>query len=386
MSNVLSYNYIELEQPVGTIYMGKLNAEDIYSISKSYVRTENEIYGIQRRKNLDRIKDISTYCMDPDAIFPTPIILSGNSKYVSFDIEKQMIHINLDLINQDNYKFSIVDGQHRLEGIHLSGQEKRFVLPIMLTLDTTPEQDAYLFSVINGNQKSVSKSLVFDLFSLSKERTIQKVCNYLVKQLNSDLDSTQFRKIKMLGVRTEESPNALVSQATVVRNLMPYFTKNVEKDNLQLKLGNELESLNPKIYIFRDYYKNQKDEIIYKILLNYFNAIVKAEKECFDEKTINFLQKTIGYTTKIQLIRPLYLKGLSLKELTEGYFESELITIFQNYNKLFTNKKIYEDYGSSDNGARKLYLDFINAWLNHDVVNIDYISEADKKRIDLFES
>ncbi|MGQ0517125.1 hypothetical protein ACT453_43110, partial [Bacillus sp. D-CC] len=63
----------------------------------------------------------------------------------------------------------------------------------MLILDTTPEQDAYLFSIINGNQKPVSKSLVLDLFSLSNGRTVQKVCNYLVKQLNSDSESALFR-------------------------------------------------------------------------------------------------------------------------------------------------------------------------------------------------
>ncbi|MGQ0516110.1 hypothetical protein ACT453_33740, partial [Bacillus sp. D-CC] len=81
--------------------MGKLRASDVYSISYSRVRTESDIYGIQRVRNEDRIKDIAAYCQDPDAIFPTPVILSGDSKYVEFDIEKQLIHINMNLLKED---------------------------------------------------------------------------------------------------------------------------------------------------------------------------------------------------------------------------------------------------------------------------------------------
>ncbi|WP_440604414.1 DGQHR domain-containing protein [Bacillus sp. GB_SG_008] len=382
----LSYKFIEIEQPVGTIYMGKLNARDIYSISYSRVRTESDIYGIQRTRNEDRIKAIATYCQDPDAIFPTPVILSGDSKYIDFDLEKEVININMQLLKEDEYKFSIVDGQHRLEGIHRSGYEEKFTLPIMLILDTTPEQDAYLFSIINGNQKPVSKSLVLDLFSLSTGRTVQKVCNYLVKQLNSDLDSALFRKIKMLGIKTLETPDATVSQATLSRNLMKYFTNNVEKDNLAFKFDEKLESLNREIYIFREYLDNNEDEIIYRILFNYFNAIDKAEQKMLDDESINFLQKTIGYTTKIQLLRPLYLKGLNKKSLTKEYFINELVLIFESYKSKFSNKKIYGDYGSSDSGARKLYLDYISSWMMSDKDNINYITQADQKALGLKDS
>ncbi|MGH1054560.1 DGQHR domain-containing protein [Bacillus tropicus] len=376
----LSFSFIEMEQPVGTIYMGKLRASDVYSISYSRVRTESDIYGIQRVRNEDRIKDIAAYCQDPDAIFPTPVILSGDSKYVEFDIEKQLIHINMNLLKEDAYKFSIVDGQHRLEGIHRSDYEERFTLPIMLILDTTPEQDAYLFSIINGNQKPVSKSLVLDLFSLSNGRTVQKVCNYLVKQLNSDSESALFRKVKMLGIKTLKSPDATVSQATISRNLMKYFTNNVEKDNLALKLNGKLDQLDYESYIFREYFENKQDEIIYKILFNYFNAVAMVEQLELDETSIGFLQKTIGYTAKIQLLRPLYLKGLAKKSLTKDYFANEIELILKNYKQSFPDKNIYKNYGSSDSGARKLYLDFIYSWLNVEENSL-YITKADKKAL-----
>ncbi|WP_246943455.1 DGQHR domain-containing protein [Bacillus pinisoli] len=382
----LSYKYIEIEQPIGTIYIGKLNAEDIYSISYSRIRTEYED-GIQRVRNEDRVKAIANYCKDPDAIFPTPIILSGDSKYVEFDLINQTINLNLHLLSKDNYRFSIVDGQHRIEGIHRSGFENRFILPIMLILDTTPEQDAYLFSVINGNQKPVSKSQVLDLFSLSSERTVQKVCNYLVKQLNSDSDSALYRKIKMLGIKDEVSPKATVSQATIIKNLIKYISRNVEKDNLDIKLKQKLEILDPNTFIFRDYFIREEDDVIYRVLLNYFNAIYIVENNLFnnkliDEKTINFLNKTVGYTTKIQLLRPLYLKGLGNKSLKVEYFESELDMVFEKYNELYPNLKISDNYGSSESGAKELYLDLINCWVLSNEENKRYLSKTEIEKID----
>lgn len=377
----LSYQFIEIEQPIGTIYMGKLNAGDIYSISYSRVRDGKDRTAIQRIKNGERVKAIATYCNDPDAIFPTPIILSGDSSYVDFDFTDKTIHINVDKLKANNYKFSIVDGQHRLEGIHQSGYENRFILPIMLILDTTPEQDAYLFSVINGNQKPVSKSLVLDLFDLSSERTVQKVCNYLVKQLNSDPDSALYRRIKMLGIKSDDAPDATVSQATIIRNLMGYFSKDINKDNLALKQGHVLESLDLNKYIFREYFESEADEVIYKILYNFFNAISVVESKIQDEKTINFLQKTIGYTVKIQLLRPLFLKGYKNRSLKESFFIQEIEEIFTRYITNFPNKKVYENYGSSDGGARKLYFDYIFSWTKNDENNLNFINDSEKNRI-----
>ncbi|MGQ0517030.1 hypothetical protein ACT453_42205, partial [Bacillus sp. D-CC] len=64
----------------------------------------------------------------------------------------------------------------------------------------------------------------------------------------------------MLGIKTLKSPDATVSQATISRNLMKYFTNNVEKDNLALKLNGKLDQLDYESYIFREYFENKQDE------------------------------------------------------------------------------------------------------------------------------
>ena len=68
-----------------------------------------------------RAKEISKYCEDPDAAFPTPIILAvteADIKSISpIDGLKDIYMITFD----DSYAFAeILDGQHRVEGIKLA--------------------------------------------------------------------------------------------------------------------------------------------------------------------------------------------------------------------------------------------------------------------------
>lgn len=379
MSETLEFNFIEIEQPVGIMYMGKLSADNIFKISRSNIRTYENQNGIQRHRNEERVRAIAKYCEDSDAIFPTPIILSGDSDYITLD--NNTLIIEIEKIIEDKKYLSIVDGQHRIEGIYRSGRSSKFILPVMLILDTTAEQDAYLFSVINGNQQPVSKSLVYDLFNLSSHRTIEKVCNYLVKQLNSDDKSAIKNRIKMLGIKTDDTPNATVSQATIIRNLISYFSNNVNNDNIRLKRGEELEDMDEDVFIFRSFFKNKKDAVIYKILLNYFNAVTFQEEQIFDKESVNYLQKTIGYTAKVFLLRPLYLKGRDNKKLTEDYFKNELEKIFIFYKNRENSSISSKKYSSSDSGAKELYRGFLKYWVMIDEENKKYVNDKELEKI-----
>ena len=84
----LTFEFIKFEQPAGEMYMGVLLASEIYQIAKvnrladAYKREESESDRYtQRELTRRRIAEISKYAESNDAIFPTPIILSGDSKY-----------------------------------------------------------------------------------------------------------------------------------------------------------------------------------------------------------------------------------------------------------------------------------------------------------------
>ena len=65
---------IEINQPIGSFYIGKMSSTDIITISK--VSQRDSIGGHQRQLKNASAKEIATYCTDPDATFPTPVILA----------------------------------------------------------------------------------------------------------------------------------------------------------------------------------------------------------------------------------------------------------------------------------------------------------------------
>ena len=88
---------IEINQPIGTFYIGKMSSTDVINISK--VSQRDSMGGHQRQLKNVRAKEIATYCTDPDATFPTPVILavseddfipvrSDNSDFVSFEYDE----------------------------------------------------------------------------------------------------------------------------------------------------------------------------------------------------------------------------------------------------------------------------------------------------------
>ena len=77
-------NYIEINQPIGSFYLGKANSDDL--LEYFFVNRREQNVGIQRDTSQKRIEEISLYCQDPDATFPTPIIIAVDSSEVNIDL------------------------------------------------------------------------------------------------------------------------------------------------------------------------------------------------------------------------------------------------------------------------------------------------------------
>jgi DGQHR domain-containing protein len=378
---MIEFNYFLIEQPIGTLYLGALNAKDIYAIAESKTRTAYNQRGIQRHLDLFRIKKISEYAESPDAIFPTAIVLSGASKYIEFSKDGLFL-IDDERINNDNNFFSIIDGQHRLEGINEAGRLEDFTLPVVITLDTTLEQDAEIFVTINGNQRPVSKSLIYDLFGLSSKRTVERTCHTIIKSLNKDQDSKIRHKVKMLGYRDENSKSATVSQATMVDSLMRLITNNSARDNKSLNNDYPLAQLDVDKYIFRDYFIREQDEVIYKILKNYFNAWtdvrgIVSEDTGYD---LPFMEKSIGYMASFYLLRAVYLKGIIDEKATEEYYRKTIFKIVEFYVAKFAYKFNESGFGysTSESGAKALFIDMVEAALESGVFNAEFVGRYAK--------
>lgn len=314
----MKFNFFTMDQPAGRFYILKINADILIPISQSDRRSPYNSTGIQRKLNTDRVKEIAKYCDSITAMFPTPIILSAESKYFTFysdqdekmdytNIESGFLEIDVDNIIKDEKFFSIVDGQHRLAGIEKSGLSKEFDLLVMFVFDTQAYQDAEIFSTINRNQKQVSKSLVYDLYGLTNEVTVEKFSHEIVKTLNELEYSLLKGRIKMLGYKTDNfnEIKQYISQAAIIDELIPMISKDVVGDNKLIRDGKAIN--NPdgdeKLILRKYFYEDNLYEV--KIMLvGFYNAWIETLKEFFHEDSIIF--KTVGFIASLDVFRYLY--------------------------------------------------------------------------------
>ena len=374
-------NYIKLKQPVGDMFLVKMKATQVASIAASKTRKSyNDSSGIQRKLDPHRIKSIAEFCKTKNAMFPTPLILSASSDY--FVINEEENTLTIPTISEDENKFcSIVDGQHRLEGLKESGVIDNFELLVSFVFDTDPSRDAFLFSIINGNQKPVSRSLIYDLYGLSRSRTVEKTCNKIMRALNGedfDIKSELSGKIKMLGYKDEFSQNGIVSQAAMIKNLMKLITDKSERDNIDIEFGRELEQLDSRKYIFRKNFVEGNDELIIQENIDFFNAWMKKlkeEKERYDLNEYELFEKTIGFSVSYRIFLILYLSWEDSRKYTfrdiedlhlrKTYYSTEsrkdfynliLSDMFANFFRLKLDNNVYS---SSESGVNDLEVDLV---------------------------
>lgn len=383
----MKFNFITIDQPAGRFYVSKINANILIPISQSDTRTPYNSTGIQRKLNMSRVKEIAKYCEEKSAMFPTPIILSADSNYFNFysesntkmeytNIESGFLEIDDGKIIQDKKFLSIVDGQHRLSGIDESGMAQEFDLLVMFVFDTEAYQDAEIFSIINRNQKQVSKSLVYDLYGLTDEMTVEKFSHEIVQALNSVEISVLKGRIKMLGYKTDsfnedgKSIKQYVSQATLVDELIPMISKNIAQDNGLIKNGQAIQNINDGKLILRKYFYDDNLYDIQAKLIGFYNAWIEIIRKHFKEDTIIF--KTIGFIASLYIFKLLF----SRLKNDENIVDHTWVGVNMNSEDSYINKELINKYkvqfmglieelkfdsidinsiSSSRSGAKKIY-------------------------------
>ena len=383
----MKFNFITIDQPAGRFYVSKINANILIPISQSDTRTPYNSTGIQRKLNMSRVKEIAKYCEEKSAMFPTPIILSADSNYFNFysesntkmeytNIESGFLEIDDGKIIQDKKFLSIVDGQHRLSGIDESGMAQEFDLLVMFVFDTEAYQDAEIFSIINRNQKQVSKSLVYDLYGLTDEMTVEKFSHEIVQALNSVEISVLKGRIKMLGYKTDsfnedgKSIKQYVSQATLVDELIPMISKNIAQDNGLIKNGQAIQNINDGKLILRKYFYDDNLYDIQAKLIGFYNAWIEIIRKHFKEDTIIF--KTIGFIASLYIFKLLF----SRLKNDENIVDHTWVGVNMNSEESYINKELINKYkvqfmglieelkfdsidinsiSSSRSGAKKIY-------------------------------
>lgn len=293
---------IAYTQPGATFYACTLNATAIVGRLEIRRRSQDSTLGMQRDENRARVRDVAAYAREDNAVFPTPIIVSANSDVVLVQGNFLKIPISSSIVGH------VLDGQHRLLGLKdLTEIElQRFELLIVFAFDIDIYSEATIFATINSTQKQVSKSLMYDLFSLQPGRSIEKTCHEIVRSLNDDPLSPFHRRIKILGKKMGEAET--LSQAAFVDQIGRQVRTN---ENL------------------KRYYEKSEDWAIRKIVSNCYSAVLNAQKQASTEFPLDYFFRTTGFGGVAQALGPLVKAGIAWGDMSESQFLKVMQKFFE---------------------------------------------------------
>ena len=314
-----------------------------------YDEDEKPIYNkhVQRKVDASRTRQIAKFLLnDKEAIFPTNIVLNIPVNIIESQEEKDGI-ISITLVDnvaeqiekarregsdKADIFVTIIDGQHRIRGIEVaieelnkmiskaSGPAEEEALKIQLKnllemelvvsffIDKDLEFQAMTFSTINRTQRRVSQDLVYELFGLTSDDSPQKTALEVALALNAHPKSPFYRRIKLYGGTYSKDDSRPLSQAAMIKTIIKGICSSVQSAETERykkrKDFNEMKS--SKSLPFRQFYADNRDDLISDCMFYFFNSIRNELGQYwnYDGQTNpqNILQSTVGYEALMSLL------------------------------------------------------------------------------------
>lgn len=287
---------------------------------KNKLRDKN----FQREPNDDRISKIVKFIENEDyAFFPNTIIancdlindLEGfgisedNSEKDFFNLKNKPESISF--LKKENNRYNlyipfisntvlVIDGQHRLEGLKKTSEDiqNQYDLIISFIIGFDRSVIAKQFYTINYEQKSVNKSLLYQLTGeFSREIDELTFMHNVTKLLNELEDSPFYSRIKMLGKAPKNSTSRdkekmSISQAFFIDSTIRFVSAKAKG------------TLTPPIFL--KYYMNTSEHIfIIKTIARYFTAVKKIKPD-WDTPRESVLSKGMGVTALLRVLNILF--------------------------------------------------------------------------------
>jgi DGQHR domain-containing protein len=317
---------LPVEQPIGSFYIGVVEARDLYAISYADVRRKEgrdiERYiGTQRDLSEGRVAEIKRYVKNVDACFPTGVILSVEEKHAKLKRTPDG-QLAIELASDEGKVAKIIDGQHRIAGFEeYSGAP--FFLNVTIFVDMELEDQAMVFATINLKQTKVTKSLAYDLYEFAEARSPQKTCHNIAKTFNFKDGSPLQGFIKILGKSSDNSAES-ITQAAFVDRIMKLITRHPDADKDLLKRGKhpaKAEAGDKKKLLFRNLFLDKDDAKIAFVLWEYFWAVeLRWPGALGDRNKGMILGRTTGFAALVRLLPELMVR-LTRRPLDEDTSE-----------------------------------------------------------------
>lgn len=338
----LHFPAIAVRHPLGEFYLTSIPARVLLQVTYSdvYTRLDDRDVGHQRKLDLKRVRAIGRYLETRDAVFPGTIILAANTRRAtglvdandtscwrieaSSDEDSPMCTV---VVPTEEALVAVVDGQHRLNGFREVKKDLLDMpLPCSIFMGLPTPQQAALFATINYNQKPVNKSITYELFGCSVDDEAQeywppeKLAVFFTRRLSADASSPFYNHIKVAAVDGRMIMNSnrsgseewLVSTATIVEGILSLITRNaiLDRDRMLNRLVGSYKRIQLEKFdetgdqppLRRLYVEGNNDPFIYKVLINYFQAV---EAAFWNRPTALALRKTAGIQALFQLLKVL---------------------------------------------------------------------------------
>ncbi|MCX7101848.1 MAG: DGQHR domain-containing protein [Methylobacter sp.] len=325
---------IIVEQPFGSFYLASIRASKLVKITYSLPAKygDNTLNGVQRGLNRKRVENIAKFCKTESPLFPNSVILAANiledGSLVEDDIAWMVTNDGYLLVPQMIESASIVDGQHRIEGMKLaleSGMDD-FDIVCSIYMDLPAPKQAEVFATINFNQQKVDKSLAYQLFGYNLDSTEPEywapdtLAISLTRILNKNIDSP-FKNHIAYGMKDKHlvfenmkeeqeyfNDPWKVSTATMVDGITKLISSNPTEDRYELhkkrafkKDRSILKEINRRSSEpWREYYLNYKDGQLFDNIENYFLAVNSV---LWCDGGLPLLRKTIGIQALFDLLK-----------------------------------------------------------------------------------
>ncbi len=355
---------IPVQQPIGEFFLTSLSAKMLVRQVAINPRRDSspDNPNVQRDPSPSRIREISQYVRDPDATFPTAIIVSVSSDQTIIS-ETEIEFRSREGDDSDEFVIGeLLDGQHRINGLRMAMEHgtdlSQFFLPVVVMVDLDLAEKAYVFSIINSKQTPVSKSLIYDLFGLSQTRSPYLTCHQVARAMNSDESGPFGRGLKMLGRKTQREE--ILTQGSFVKYLLRLISRRPDLDTIAIKRSEDI----PKDdnLPFNAFWRKNRDDLILTAMTNYFSAIRDVFPEEWDyraylrregeEKTYTpVLRRTVGYEALMRALEMIWPDAKASARIDYGFFLEKAMQFKTNSMGV---ARTTEKFGSSSADAGRL--------------------------------
>jgi DGQHR domain-containing protein len=363
---------MRVTQPIGTFWIASIPAKKLLEICHFDIRGIKkdsdfaDFMGIQRELSESRLKEIRKYVQTVDATFPTGIVIAIDERCVEetplkFGAEVESLALGncaILKISNDMGEVSegldpilyraiarVLDGQHRIAGLQ-EFPNLEFDLNVVVFVGLDVAMQASIFSVVNKAQTKVNKSLVYDLFSYEQTPSPEKTCHEVAVALDRIAGSPFSGMIKRLGVATEGRFGETLSQATFVKALLPYISRDVIADRDAARRKKSFPRPDVKIrekLILRSFFTDGRDKDLAQLILNYFVAVRAKWPDAWAKKGQGWiLNKSTGYISFMRFFGLAYCHLSSPGEVTST----------NEFSKLLERVTLDEDFFTSESVKR----------------------------------